>query len=364
MGLHVDDYVGALDGVHSENDLQSKLHDGTAGKQFQDLAARFKFGKIDFADEQLFCGVVQKAVSLNELRLNMSEYIRQIKPISLEKQRRQQSNEKVNHSELTRMQGLAGSMQWPAAQCFPALAASVSLQAATAESTIQDIVELNKTLRFAKENCDLQLLFIKTGPLEQLRFGSYCDGSLATRRNGGSQIGRAIFVFNEVAWNRGDEVPLVLVDYASQKAARKVVSSLAVEAQAACAAVDQLEWCKALMALIMNPDLDPKADETLHLMGRSPVLTDAKALYDASRSQTSGLGISNRRTALEVTCLNERMRASLAYWSWVNGIQQFADGLTKTKSRQFFADVLRTLKHRYQYDPDFVAAKKTNKKQQ
>eukprot|EP00975_Prorocentrum_lima_P045385 9503352-Prorocentrum_lima.AAC.1 len=96
----------------------------------------------------------------------------------------------------------------------------------------------------------------------------------------------------------------------------------------------------------------------MHLLGRRPVLRDAKALYDASRSQISGLGISNRRTALDVTCLNERMQAALAHWSWVNGIQQFADGLAKVRSRQFFADVLRSRQHSYKYDPDYVAARK------
>ena len=156
-------------------------------------------------------------------------------------------------------------------------------------------------------------------------------------------------------------MPLILVDFASQKATRKVVSSLAVESQAASQAVDALEWVKTTMALIFNPELSPREDSTMHLMGCSPVLTDAKALYDASRSQTSGLGITNRRTALEVTCLNERMRASMAQWAWVNGIQQFADGLTKVRSRQFFADVLRSQRHSYKYDPDYVAAKKAGK---
>ena len=52
------------------------------------------------------------------------------------------------------------------------------------------------------------------------------------------------------------------------------------------------------------------------------------------------------------------MRASMAYWAWVNGIQQFADGLTKIRSRQFFAEVLASQKHKYAYDPNYVAAKK------
>ena len=47
-------------------------------------------------------------------------------------------------------------------------------------------------------------------------------------------------MFNEKEWNLGNEVPLILVDYSSQKAARKVVSSLAVESQAAATAVDTI----------------------------------------------------------------------------------------------------------------------------
>eukprot|EP00975_Prorocentrum_lima_P047147 9858121-Prorocentrum_lima.AAC.1 len=67
------------------------------------------------------------------------------------------------------------------------------------------MIELNKALRYAKTNGDLKFGFVYTGPLDEMRLGVYCDGSLATRRDGSSQIGRPIFVFNELAWNRGEE---------------------------------------------------------------------------------------------------------------------------------------------------------------
>ena len=146
----------------------------------------------------------------------MAEYIRKLLPISLDKQWKQQTNAKVNSKEYSQMQGLAGSLQWPAAQCFPTLPAFVSLKAVHADSTIQDIVELNRTLRFAKQNGDLSLLFTRAGPLGEMRFGRYADGSWATRRCGSSQIGRGIFVFNEKEWNLGHEVPLILVDLQSE----------------------------------------------------------------------------------------------------------------------------------------------------
>ena len=80
------------------------------------LTQKFQFSKVDFAGSQTFCGVTQTSVSLLCLNLQMSAYIRALKPISVPKHRREQGNDAVNHQELQQMQGLAGSLQWPAAQ--------------------------------------------------------------------------------------------------------------------------------------------------------------------------------------------------------------------------------------------------------
>ena len=93
-------------------------------------------------------------------------------------------------------------------------------------------------------------------------------------------------------------MPLIMVDWSSKKLDRMCRSSLSAEAQAAANAVDSLEWTKVYISCLMNPYAEIKADETVRRLGISPVATDSRALYDASQSMTSGLGIQEERTAI------------------------------------------------------------------
>ena len=81
-------------------------------------------------------------------------------------------------------------------------------------------------------------------------------------------------------------------------------------------------------------------------------------MYDASQSQTAGLGIQDKRTAIEVMIINERMAAIHAGWRWTSADQQLSDGLTKVQTRQDLADQLRRGYHMLVFDPDAKAAKK------
>ena len=87
-------------------------------------------------------------------------------------------------------------------------------------------------------------------------------------------------------------------------------------------------------------------------------MTDARALYDASRSHSAGLGLSEKRTAIELSILNERMEAIAAVWKWVDNTKQLADGLTKLQSRQVLADILRCGAHALKFDAVVKAGKK------
>ena len=74
-------------------------------------------------------------------------------------------------------------------------------------------------------------------------------------------------------------------------------------------------------------------DETMKKTGSSPVLVDAKALYDAVLSLAPGLKLSERRTAIEVAVMRERLQAMGGKLRWLNSSQQLADGLTKVQAR-------------------------------
>lgn len=97
-------------------------------------------------------------------------------------------------------------------------------------------------------------------------------------------------------------------------------------------------------------------DETLRLFGETPLITNAKNIFDAAKSISSAyvLRLAQKRTAIEVAIVCERLEAMAGFWRWVSSAQQqLADGLNKPSAR----DALHQLK----YDPAYTAAKKVTK---
>jgi hypothetical protein len=70
------------------------------------------------------------------------------------------------------------------------------------------------------------------------------------------------------------------------------------------------------------------------------------------------LVITEKRTSIEVTIVNEHMEAAKGVWRWANALQQVADGLTKVSARQHFVEILRKSRHAIRYDASFTAGKK------
>ena len=143
--------------------------------------------------------------------------------------------------------------------------------------------------------------------LADVRLGVYTDAAWANRSDHSSQGGYLIFAIDEDGIVNGNTKPLVVLDWASRKLKRVRRSSLSAEAQAACVAVDALEWAKVFIALILQPDKKADDESLCRVLGQSPVVTDAKARYDASRSESAGLGLTEKRTAIELKILSERM---------------------------------------------------------
>ena len=98
---------------------------------------------------------------------------------------------------------------------------------------------------------------------------------------------------------------------------------------------------------------------------RRPVVTGAKALFDAARnmSATQGLSAANKRTVIDVKIVCERMSRFNGQWYWTNTMQQVSDGLTKVQARQRLVEILRQGFHAMTFDPTFTAGKKLTTEQ-
>ncbi|CAK0874691.1 unnamed protein product, partial [Prorocentrum cordatum] len=286
LGLHVDDFIGGGENLECEADLTDKqAYEGTFLDRVQNLSMR------------------------NEIEVKTEAYIHKVKPISIEKVRRQHPDDLCRPKEISQLRGLNGAMQWPASQCMVQAAATVSFaQGDVSKATVGSLLEANKSLRFLNTSGDVGIRIRYVSKWEVLRLGVYWDASWATRPNGESQGGYMIFAIEDERTDDGQPTFLVILEWASRKLVRICRSSLAGEVQAAANAVGALEFAKTMLTTMLYPNQQLAGKGMLQVLGRSPCIADCKALYDAANSQAPAGGLTERRTGIEIMQVSEKMR--------------------------------------------------------
>ena len=365
VGLHADDLLGCGEGVWSKEKMDKEKYpkeERSFRARLKRLSEKFKFGSWDFLTEEkdlTFCGGEIKLMDEGrEIQLRHETYLHKVKPITIQKERKQQPGEKLTPKEVHQLRAGIGALAWPGNQSCPHLSCSISLL------QVEDLQSYNKLLAFAKANADVGLRFRSpksSGNIGDLRLGVYFDAAWAVRPCGSSQGGYVLFATSQDMIDKGTPGTLVVMGYASKKLARKARSSLAAEVQAGSLATDQLEWAKVFMSLVWNPGWRAVETDTAAWFGGSPVITDAKSLYDASRSASAGLGLSEKRTAIELDAMMDRMKVFNGQLQWTSAFQQVADGMTKPRARQSMAEILRRGTHAMKYAEECVAGKKLTK---
>ena len=97
-------------------------------------------------------------------------------------------------------------------------------------------------------------------------------------------------------------------------------------------------------------------DEALSRMP-SVVVIDSKNVYDSVvRIETSGLQLEEKRLALEVLSIRERVLAAGVSCRWVDSDQQLADGLSKPFMMDSLLNSLQKGKLCLEFDDQFVSA--------
>ena len=342
VGLHVDDFIGAGEQINALQDIQNDPagHCPCFQHRMHHLSTRFRFGSWDFGDKMRFCGAEVKQTADHEtVTISLQQYVNKIKPLSLEKTRKVMVEDYCTEKEHKQLRALLGAMSWPVTQCLPQASATISLlQANINKPMVKDMLEANKCLRFLKEVVKNYVFTLrKHCSLDQLRISLYCDAAWSVRPDGSSQGGMLMFLSSQAELDSCEPFPLTILDWSSKKLVRMCRSSLSAEAQSATIAVDELEWSKVFFAAMVNPYVPIQDDATMHKFGGSAVITDAKALFDSTTAVTSGLKLSERRTAIEICILRERLEASLSKVKWCNSLQQLADGLTKGAAKDHLA---------------------------
>ena len=117
--------------------------------------------------------------------------------------------------------------------------------------------------------------------------------------------------------------------------------------------------------LVGHSKCSTKIDQDQELRGstQSALITDCRGLYDAvNRSQTAGLGLTEKRTAIEALSIRQICEESNVCLKWVNSDRQLADILTKIGVLPDNLDrVMATNKWKIVFDSNFTSAKNVRK---
>ena len=337
--VHVDDFL-----------LTGSPSDPIFKQAMSHLQEDFSFGKWDqltTGQPLKYCGGVIKMTSNTDIEVSYEEYIKKICPMTIAKGRK--DTDQVSPAEVSAARGLIGALQWPATQGVPSLCASMSLQAGEVpKGTVHDLKELNKSLRFAKANANVNLKFMarpehyskkkQEASLDDICLVCYADAAFCARNDKSSQGGYIILAC-EKGVLQGEKRSSSILSWRSFKVPRVCRSSLAAECQACATALEELLLTKTFLELLKHPEKSLKEiKDDLH--GACAMVTDCKALYDVVHRETVQQA-TDKRVAIEGLVIKDLLADMSCQWRWVSSERQLSDGLTKVSARQNFIERYR-----------------------
>ena len=324
VGIHVDDGLGGGDAIFNQ--------------AISMLEKKFPFGSQRQGSFTL-TGIQLKQERNGEIILSQKDYINDIPPIEISRDRRKTPDAKITTQELQDLRGLIGSLQYAASNSRPDLSCRLSLlQARVTCATVSDLLNGNRLLNDAKKFSETSIR-VQALPPDQVRFLSFSDATFATREKAHSQKGCLILATTEDI-DKVKTSPVSPLVWFSKKINRVVSSTLASETYALSGALDLLSWTRMHWAWILNPKLEWRQPETtLKSLPNAFAVVDCKSLFDLLQ-KTSIPQCSEYRTMLEALVIKDRLKEGVLI-KWVHSAAQMADSLTKDMDTTVLRTFLR-----------------------
>ena len=347
LGFHVDDVLCAGRGVEYERSLER-------------LRQKFTFGSWAEAQKEslMYCGCEITQDSNFAIHVNQERFALSIDEINVSQERRNETYEPVTHSERRLMRQALGALNWRATQSAPWMLATVShLQGCVEQACVGDLCSVNKLVRLQRKHFNRGLDFVPvTGDATVVTF---TDASWATRKDGSSQGGQITLLMQKgVLW--GEKTSFCVLNWTSRRLRRVARSSTSAEAQMSANALDNHEFVKlAFVDVECTQKIDLRHTDEYLSSFESTMVCDARNIFDGIvKVETSGLQMEEKRTAIELLAIKERLQQARVTLKWVDGEQEMADGLTKPWKHEPLLRALQQGVWRIVYDPTFQSARR------
>ncbi|CAK0906464.1 unnamed protein product [Prorocentrum cordatum] len=203
------------------------------------------------------------------------------------------------------------------------------------------------------------------GPgLPDFRVFTWCDAAWASRPDGHSQ-GKHVTALSTSEGPFHHACDFTVLDWGSRKLKRVARSSLSAEIQEASDAEGEQMMVRLAMydtryeVLYGRFDLNDRRGALHRVPGA--LVTDCKAFYDGVvTSGSAGLGLDERRTAIEALALRRALEEGGTIVRWVHSHAQLADGMTKASLQAFnvLHAFLKNQRWNIVHDERFLSARK------
>eukprot|EP00435_Cladocopium_sp_Y103_P013861 s2131_g3.t1 len=254
--------------------------------------------------------------------VNQEQYVKDIHPISISKDRKNFPKELVNETERQGLRALVGSLQYAATSTRPDLCSRLGyLQSQINKATVSTLTEANKILHEAKQHSQTTIK-IQSIPIEDLRFVAFSDASFASEKTLDSHQGMLIMASHKQIGENASSVVNPIV-WHSKKIQKVVVSTLSAEAMSLAGTVDILSWIRLYWAWLRDGNFKwQMADEELLKLPPAfaaiPPTEDAVSTKPPIPVQDTLKQINNKAPDVDgiSRCLG---RVPWAYKSWKRG---------------------------------------------
>ena len=347
IGSHVDDfYMVGEDGSAVWNSFLQRFKE------------KYRWSPWE-CDSFEHCGVHLHQTASKEIVLDHAKFCTGIQQISVTTK---DPKMPATPEEVEQLRAVLGAAQWRVVQSAPQHGARLSqLQSRITRADGQTLAEANKLVR---EIYNTRMVSPKTQDLdcnpEEVEFVCWTDAALANRVDLGS-TGGFLVAATSPDLRKGRRAKINMISWKSFKLRRVARSSLAAEVQAFSEGEEELMYCRLEWAEMLGMMLDPLHPEDLLSRVNGTMVTDAKSLYDAVQKglvNTSGLGLTEKYSSLELLSVMERLERGQTETRWVDSHAQLADALTKHQSQSSLHQVLIQGYWTLVYDPQFVSAKR------
>lgn len=235
MTVHVDDFVFAGTQLFQDK-IKEHLLDGFEVKSEE--SSVFDYLGLEVSQDLI----------LHEISVGQEKYIQELKPITIDKARKNNKTSPLTSSEYVQYRKGVGQLLWLSIQSRPDISFTVcQLSNHLKEPNIDDLNWYNKTVKQLKTEDSVPLVFNKIPDLDKgMKLLTYSDASFGNLANNGSQCGYLIFLAD------ANETVKNLISWKSVRLERVCSSTLTAESLALFKAVDHAMLIQQILKQLMG----------------------------------------------------------------------------------------------------------------